>query len=446
VISPAVFVGFIGAISQDFFQADSWWKIFFFVPGFFTPFWLLFASLRFAIINLAPECLKKALVSFFDLLLRHEKNIGATIFFVLVFGLGCLLGYGIFQSLNPSFGAVWTIIIMLAAIIYFGYKIYTSDNAEGAKRFMKYPWYFRIPILAVIGSVLAKFTFIYPLAAEVLAAIAIFPLVTAGIVYYISGFEEKKLEAAYGYLQATTLALAIVSFGVGVVFMIFSFSRISELGSWLPMFFLVLGFVMFCQLMVIWLSNPRAIKAEKVAKEANFYTSYTKARISKEMILKNHWLLSLDPCIKNEVLRRMVKFVENNFRLEDYIGVYEVLVPNVTISILETLEARQKDLRNLERIIALAVVTRMIFGQAYEEALLVSELEYANELKKKAIREKIWGKVKKIIKVILFPLLLVFYFIGIIIEQITTLARLFELFNKRCPYVTQKRTLSFSDD
>ena len=467
VISPLAFVSLMGMITQKSFHAIPWWTIGMFgIPGFITPLWLLVAMVKRIVNNPILKGLKSFMNSFHQ---RHEnffKWVGIISGFsmiLLAFGFVTLF---IYNSLAPGFGIVWSILIILTAYLYLGYKIYSKLEYGRSYKITEYPLYFRIPIMGMVGALVVKFIFTYPreiitfimyVARKItsilhaivdffvmmgpLAIVAVFPLVIVVVAWYLITLEEKKQEKAFDYI---TTMLKYFTYGIYVViggmflYMMLGIEKVSELYL---IFFWGLALFLTIERFIVWSMDPRVKKVTEEIEIADRCSNYDTAEIDRRILLKNLWFQSLDKEARIKVLERVIMLVGNLFVDRMRSSAFDVLLLNMTLKILDTLTEHKWAIASLDYKLTFKVFKKISLGQMFDDALSVAKQELEKE-------DAEWQTIKKIMKIVFFPAILLWelaklVFTGILklLEYAKTLYRLYELFNERCPFITKKRVL-----
>lgn len=221
-------------------------------------------------------------------------------------------------------------------------------------------------------------------------------------------------------------------------------------------FFACISAVVFAvQKTIAWSLKPTTKEGKKLAE--NLYRwGYSRERISPALVLKNEWLKNFNGEEKSNILYRAFYEVKEIFGSSNY-GEYvfkgmEALIPTMTKEILEAIkESKLWILTYPNREDRLGILKKMALGYGFDEAVAIAKKEQLRDDLLKRERARRWEKIKKVLKIVFFLFVFLWWvikkiykFVSRVSELVTTLYRLYELFNKKCPYVTKKRVLKIS--
>lgn len=469
IVSPAMFTYTMTILVTKPFHAIPWWTIGTFgVPGIITPLWILAALVKYI---------------FGDSFLgRHKEKMrmcaGVLGFAWLLYVAGFIL-IKTYEFLRHGFGPVWSIFVMIATLIYLGYKIYHRIEEYQWLKFSEYPLYFRIPLLFFAGALPIKYpeaakkvaTVAFMIIMQVLtwivnfcmmawdyfvalgpfAALIVLYVISAGLLMYFMTLDEKKQEKFLFYFERV---VNYASYAAGAATLLFLFIVLRDNSKEIYFFFAGITAVVFAvQKMIAWSLKPTTKESRELA-ENLYHWGYSRERISSSLILKNEWLKSFDKEGKSNILYKVCCEVKEILGKDCVFEAMRALIPTMTKEILDTIKASKLFILTYpNKEDRLRIFKKLALGHGFDEAVVLTKEE---KLKGDLLaREKArkWEKIKTVLRFIFYPFILVWLAIGKVWEFVskvgelaTTLYRLkYELFNKKCPYVTQKRVLKLVD-
>lgn len=453
IVSPVTFSCLAGTIALNSFSATSWLLICTLgIPGIITPLWILKALIKFIFTMSATE----KTINFIDEI-TNSKPFDIAMYTFTIGVMMVVVGFisaGYFFLLSPGFGIVWSILIILATYAYLGYKGYSKCEHGSAVKMAKYPLYLRIPIIVIAVSIIVKFLYLY--LGEILSimisflmviwnifailglisVLLILPLAIAGATLYIFTLDLKKQEKFYRYMEKALIFFVVGTCIVGAGMIFYAKLQQQEIILLYLCFFVLLVFVFCAELFAMRITNPKVRVLKEEVKYANDHYCNEDAEISGRMLAENKWFQSLDKEEKIKVLKRVVLVIKDIFVTKMQLKVYTILLPKLTEKLLDSLERRKYDIRQLPKLLDFKVVEQMSMGRTYEEALSM--------VKKEAEKEKAFlMNAKKILRTILSPLIFIGRALSKLVEYAKTFYRIYELFNERCPYVVQRKVLKF---
>jgi hypothetical protein len=487
VISPLFFMTLVGAIVHRSSSIMSLgFTMFTGIPGMFTPLWLLLATDRYVVEHMPKVKILNSLGGFITKQLSKiftEDNA----LLAVVIALLCIIefeSWKIYCVLEPAFGIVWSILIVLSFQVYIGYKIHCdiSPNIH-EDGMMTYPLYFRIPLLVTAVSVVIKFFFVYPPLVllillkntisfmigglinlvsgffawswHALVAIgpwnilfAVSPWILLAVVWRITSWEEDERRKVFDRLHLDKIIayLAWIVWGIFTIAIVW-IALLNIKHSSIPSIF-----VGFFVAVVLTISYFFAIKADPKVGEAIGAAGYIKKNmldgedVSYNMFLKNAWYQSLDCPAKMEVAKNVSKLVASIFEWKSRHRAFKILVPVMTLEILDLIEQNKESLQDLPLKLSIRTFKTMVRKkQSYVAALAIVQAE---EVKREAMRQRakvVWRMIKKISATAIYPLIFVFNLVRKVMaklsEYVKTVKGFYEYFNSICPFITKREVL-----
>lgn len=416
-----------------------------------------------------------------------------SIAFVMVAMLIIILAGSLFLLLHPDLGATGACAAITAILIYLGYGFFHSEYKFTT--FKHFPLYLKIPIMFVVLCLVYKFLLLYQatiisgvfafvffleyltvaainiaktvflhlISAIILFGVQKFAVMTAivgipiAIIAILHHLPEEKQKRFYDVLgKGLWYGCGAYFFSVILVCIYFLVVNIDIIGltymsAGIALYGVGVWYLLFC-------SNP-------YVKESRWITEYSDGPIDFREVLKNKWLLSLgksEALSKIRSLRMLSRWI---FDQEEryYNEAIRWIMPFISPEVIQKLENHQRLLKNIKNYRLQLMVLKIFVSQDvdFESALSMAKKEMAEQVEREILKAEKEEKFEEWLKAIGKALNIVFFIpiqfwkLGVMIlrgiwfaikklwEYLATLRRLWELFNERCPYITEQKVLKF---
>lgn len=297
--------------------------------------------------------------------------------------------------------------------------------------------YFIAAVSMKIWAFLADF---WNITGPLFLGIVIAPLaISLVFIYTENRLSREKQEKLSKLLEKISqmLCLTAISFVCFLVVFVFWSSRgMDRTDLMVVATILVMSGVMFFLSWFAYSHNPTYVE----------YTSFqfSRAKMPIKLLMRNKWLCSLSAETRYERIKTLQEFFTALLLYSDRSSRYSFLLPFIderSFSILEfvllsrPLMSRLRAFTFPERLLKKIILEGMSFVEAEQKLFL--------EL---AAEQEVIEKIKKAFRKFFFPLIFagekIYFVVSKIVEYGKTLYRLYELFNKRCPYVAKSKPLT----
>lgn len=500
IVSPIAAIGLLSIIATAGIPPIFSWEMLGFIgmliPGIVTPFWIVAAILRFMTRLTLPEKRREAITKWAN---EHDEDIGAAIVFFVILVAAAVIAAIILRVTVQVFGWFgWIVGILMAVTIYLylGYKVHLKEEHEKTN-FMNFPKWLRITLVIAIVFILA-----YCIGAEweiFLNSMRIFigwiVSIALGIWGFLSFIAIKLWAGILELLEVFWFAkwfliFLVIPFVLLTIFvnlhLIIGKDRTERLGEqleklsfimmWITNVLLVVALGMFLYMAyqtmgeaglsnywVIGIVGGATVAYLLFVREMSYYIEPQtrevrylvkkdmRSEIDHRMLYQNRWFKESGSYAKRRIVRRIIDLIGRvvPYACDKYerATFYRMLVPVLTEELLDRLEREVEltEFRDLHYDERRAVFKNMIYGLGYEAA-------YREMIAEQTATEKVWKNfkriIKKILKVVFFPLVLLWWILKLIfmvIEKLLewgyTIVKLWRYFNKMCPYVVQPTSL-----
>ncbi|MFA4817949.1 MAG: hypothetical protein WC608_04495 [Parcubacteria group bacterium] len=430
------------------------------IPGMFTPVWLALATAKYSFNKILTENVKKKWNDFGE---RHEEAL--TLIGVIAGGLvvsaaaiAAVIGtYLVAKPLGIFWASVTVVLVFTGLFLilnkknnrfYFWahpevamiLKIALPTFAGGLLIRITYPYYQVIAKIALwVWGILESFASMVISIISMLGMVSlvfIFPFVFFALMAFLSkNLTEEQMEKFCIALEKA------MPFGVGFTFVASLAVFVANVNEAVPSPIIIIGMLMFLAtgiLLAIFSSqafnkyDPRFISNADVLNEA-CGDEFRRKRIKAKWVLKNKWLQSLSKEERELKIIKLVAAFGEIFGILEREIAYLEFIPIMTASALDDIAANVYDIRPFNKG-RMKIVRLMIASHSLSEAIFLYQ-------QKQQRRERGWKRTKKIFMIIFFPAVLLYWALKKLLEYSKTLFKLWKLFNKLCPYVTQTRTL-----
>jgi len=504
VVSPLWAISSLSTWLAGGFSPWPWYLIVLSVlPGVVTPLWLFLAGVKYLVNKYLSKAVKA--VNEFYCRHKKSIADKFFVILIIAIGLSLLQGIGALYRLiqiqngseliQMSIFLLWALLWLVRGTIHVVVDINKWEKPESWLRRVRISIWVLASILFanlifglryqiwnfVIAAAIWIYGLIYGLlaglvvgimmffqATGLLALVLLIPVAIAIIVWRLDTREKK---AKIGKIWMTTGLLRIVNI---LTFLFFAASVLMSLYamvslSWsvINIFILIIaaavGVSLFIESVVIWSMKPEVRQASDLVSRLNDRFRFRKSeeRIDREEILKNPWLISLPPAEREKQVDKILDLV---FSFFDYCQTtrfrytLKLILRHMNGISLGMIQKALGDLRGLKGDISkYDVFAKMVFGHDFSKAVSLVADEMEKEKAFELMWEKRWLKTKKVFRTIFHPLALPFVWVsrgmvwimlGVVwlvdkaIEFFKTFYRLYQLFNKRCPYVAPVRRLN----
>jgi hypothetical protein len=356
---------------------------------------------------------------------------------------------------------IGSVVIIVAAWLYAGCAINSTIEHGHVVSFTKHPIYIKIPLLATVGYILVKFVQKRPDILQLVAQIVwefwsmltmnplflivlFFSVGMTVALWRLSVMSDEVVERVCGRIDRhrklifTILAVCFVGMSAQIFV---EFFRQASLGACvqLVVVWAVIGVIAW-RLSILDSKNPKMLRALLAAEDklAGFW--HTKK--NRNLLKSNAWFRGLAGEEQEGVLERIwmiTKILVNFDHL--YGSFYEIVLPKMNAESLAQLEQNSRTLGRMSDRLLLQMLREVISGKEFGAAVRSAQSAIREQNKKKLENERTWKSFVRMMKVIFHPVVLAWRCVKKIAEVSGTLYGLYELFNKRCPYVVQRKVL-----
>jgi len=446
VISPVLFVIFCAISHSSEFPRSLFGLLCMAslgIPALFTPSWILAAIIKLAYVELVSEKIRKTLEKTLAFI---GKCLGCTILVALCLVCIAVIAagiYGLYCLLYPAFGTAASIGIILG-IIYYVIIERAHDGNVPWTQFVKCPQYW-FPAMVFTLGVTAKFVIVYgewmaqwcKRIAEAIwgmlmmlgpaAVLFAIPPVVMLVAYRANKKWDKDRQEKFFDLVEKLLSRFAIPLVVPYAIVVSIRTHSTEMLVMLVMAAIFLWISWY----MVYMFSPEVYDVRMLAREETERYSTFFDRLDFRLLLKNKWFQSLSATDRQETMRTLVRIVINIFDEGDRHLGYNLIIPVATRELLEVLSKNVYKLRWQKLIYVEVFIREVLNGKTAEDAEKIAHEECVRWLKTQKIRQDFFIKPLWYIgdKIAAF-----FEKIG---EIVVTFQRLYELFNERCPYVTQ---------
>lgn len=505
IASPLYSAAFVGIISRGLSNMNWWVAGPIGIVGLITPLWLLLAGIKlsFKIVvkagaALINSALTEQMAESFDRWSRRNKDaIGNCLTGSLLAVVLILFSVIIFLALHQDIGTVGAIATIAMILTYLGYGVLHSKYEFTT--FKYFPLYLKMPIMFVVFCLVYKFLLLYQ--AMIISGIFAFVFFLEWLVV----LAVNAIKTAFLFLMSVIISFgvqkfavmtAIVGIPVAIIAMLhylpeekqkkfydilgnglwygcgaYFFSAILALGYFLVVYIGILGlFFMSAGIALygvgIWYlffySSP-------YVKDSRWITQYTSGNIDFRELLENKWLLSLGRYEAKEKLHSLYLILMPilDWEKKYYDTAIRYMAPFISPNVIQKLENHKQALIKIKKIHLRLMVIKVLVSQDvdFESAIMIARKEIAAQNEQKMLKVKKTKELKewierwlkeigKVLYVVFFIPIQFFKLIAAILrgvwftikklwEYTLTLRRLWELFNERCPYITESKVLRF---
>jgi hypothetical protein len=460
VVSPIAFVA-LKAVCAKYPVAEMPWPVVIAlgIPAFLTPLWLICAAIIKIFDNPVFKKVKSFLDKFESVFAGALLLVVATLVIILVISVVLV----IYDFFFPGFGLLWTILIIATIACYLGHKLVYKAKEKAIPKISQTPFYIRWPLTAMSVALFVKFVFtchegilqVFIWLAHLAVAIFAFllsywfmsilwimPFVLLGLYARSFRLEKDKQMKVVDLIEKISIYAAAFSGALSVVILVaVSFFASGKVLLDYGIFSTALLLSLIIEIYVIYNFDPRLENVEKINNDDrdDCFRRYFVNNVVPKLLRHNKWFRTLNGADKLLFVKRALSLAANIARHRETAGreLLYVLLPKMTKEILEELEAHSDDIRvhSYDKTRILYVLKKICQGKSFEQA----EKKYQKT-------EKIKGIIWTCLKIIFFPVVTIFIVATKLAEYAKTLYWLYDLYNKRCPFVAERRTLWMDDN
>ena len=452
IISPVFFAGFIMAFPGLDLSDEGIVKMLALTPGILTPLWLLFAFSRF-ISRFIMDQLQSEKMRW----LKSDwlENAIVLVAIISIVGVVTKLTYMITKLLVETFGISSVATLLLMAVPYISYKIISRERKGAFSKFHKFPIYFQAPIVVGVLITLYRFLDLYLdkivyAIGTILSLIASYWLITIVFILPIALFLAMSWSDRLSEERQTKIDMYIERIAK-YMFIIFAIALLGLI-SYPDMLSAITTDVYAANMIIIGLFMATALIAtiwflayamNPTKKEISGIMAELDEKTMAEhgsLLLENRWFISLTKREKEKHLLRVRNYVYDVFDGNDRNNAYKLLLSASDSAILDKLESCLSEISRLSMFWRPLILEKMIRNP--ELSVAEAHVLVKDGINKRSENEE---RIKMRLKEIFFIPIAIWkalaFVSGKIIEYVKTLRYLYELFNKKCPYISEQRPM-----
>jgi hypothetical protein len=423
------------------------------LPGIFTPMWCVLAAIRFASRNLISDGKRKRMKMIADRVWPYfEKGILCALVFCVLAVAGAVAWF-LYGFLYPAFGKIGSIGIIAGGLYYLFIQFWCQGEVPWAPTDENFQYWF--PMMLLMCSIAAKVIYDYgvPITrwilwlvsyigeflesiGPVMTMLLLFPFALTIFAHQVLAVWDQERQEKFFDVVDKLMVRFITPLCLSVMAAIMIFAGFTNI---MAAFLLLATFfgISWCS---IYLLNPRVSEARSLAGRLNMRVDSPQDRLDFRLLLENKWLRSLSAPERLAAVEKICQIVmyifPNNKR---NIG-YRLLLPGATEELVGILDARRRELWMKGRIFNEFFIQELINGKKVDEAYEIADRLCEQYLAEEHVR---WEWLKKPFRRIGKA---VVSFFKKTAEIAVTFKRLYELFNERCPYITESGAIKTNID
>lgn len=423
------------------------------IPSLFTPTWSFCAVVKFAYRNLLSEKMQERTDNTAEFITKGFYIAAVVVICcAVIYAISSAL-HEIYTYLYPSFGMIGSIGIIAGVIYYIAILVLCEFDIPWSPTEENIAYW--LPMTIFVSGVLAKAIILYGnsilqwcfrvalglwfllTSLGLVSAIFIIPLGIMFLAYCANTSWSREQQDRFFAFFDKLLAWVIIPL---------MFISIAVAGIYMHSIEMVIALLMAAILFgsawrVVYIMTPEVYNARMLAVKVNqdrrsgFFD-----HLDYKLLLKNKWFQSLDASEQLYVMRKLSNIVRNSFSSGTHQIGYDLIIPNISMELLSVLYENVWMLRNNGILFKRFFIQELINGKSSNEAAGIAhekweQHEIENEKRKNVFMKPfryVAGKIGA--------------FFGKIAEIFVTFKRLYELFNERCPYVTERGVVKTNID